>query len=318
MDDLGVKALDDTTMEVTIDKPMPQLESILTMAPFFPQNKAFVEKAGSKYGTTAKYTLSSGPFVMKGWNGSNNKYTLVKNKQYWDAETVKTPKIVVQAIKDQNTGYNLYKAGSVDFTNLSPDQVTASKNSKAYKVIPSATTAYVEFNQKNYPVYKNVKIRQAMAYAIDRKTLANKILTGTVTPATTFTPAKLAKDPNTGEDFAKSAAVPGAIAYDKTKAKQLMKEGLKETGKKKLSVQLLADDTDASKRMAQFIQAQWQKLDNVKVTIKVVPFKQRLALSEAKKFQVVIDRWGADYADPPSFLDLATTNSDFDYGSWSD
>ena len=80
LDDLGVKALDDTTLEVTLDKPMPQLESILTMAPFFPQNKAFVEKAGSKYGTTAKYTLSSGPFVMKGWNGSNNKYTLVKNK----------------------------------------------------------------------------------------------------------------------------------------------------------------------------------------------------------------------------------------------
>jgi len=318
LDDLGVKALDDTTLEVTLDKPMPQLESILTMAPFFPQNKAFVEKAGSKYGTTAKYTLSSGPFVMKGWNGSNNKYTLVKNKQYWDAKAVKTPKIVVQAIKDQNTGYNLYKAGSVDFTNLSPDQVTASKNLKAYKVIPSATTAYVEFNQKNYPVYQNLKIRQAMSYAIDRKTLANKILTGTATPATTFTAAKLAKDPNTGEDFAKSAAVPGAIAYDKAKAKQLMKEGLKETGKKKLSVQLLADDTDASKRMAQFIQAQWQKMDNVKVTIKVVPFKQRLALSEAKKFQVVIDRWGADYADPSSFLDLATTNSDFNYGSWSD
>lgn len=318
LDDLGVKALDDTTLEVTLDKPMPQLESILTMAPFFPQNKAFVEKAGSKYGTTSKYTLSSGPFVMKGWNGSNNKYTLVKNKQYWDAKAVKTPKIVVQAIKDQNTGYNLYKAGSVDFTNLSPDQVTASKNSKAYKVIPSATTAYVEFNQKNYPVYQNLKIRQAMSYAIDRKTLANKILTGTATPATTFTAAKLAKDPNTGEDFAKSAAVPGAIAYDKTKAKQLMKEGLKETGKKKLAVQLLADDTDASKRMAQFIQAQWQKMDNVKVTIKVVPFKQRLALSEAKKFQVVIDRWGADYADPSSFLDLATTNSDFNYGSWSD
>lgn len=318
LDDLGVKALDDTTLEVTLDKPMPQLESILTMASFFPQNKAFVEKAGSKYGTTAKYTLSSGPFVMKGWNGSNNKYTLVKNKQYWDVKAVKTPKIVVQAIRDQNTGYNLYKAGSVDFTNLSPDQVTASKNLKAYKVIPSATTAYVEFNQKNYPVYQNLKIRQAMSYAIDRKTLANKILTGTSTPATTFTAAKLAKDPNTGEDFAKSAAVPGAIAYDKAKAKQLMKEGLKETGKKKLSVQLLADDTDASKRMAQFIQAQWQKMDNVKVTIKVVPFKQRLALSEAKKFQVVIDRWGADYADPSSFLDLATTNSDFNYGSWSD
>ena len=72
LSDLGVKAVDDTTLEVTLERPMPQLESVLTMAPFYPQNQKFVEKVGSKYGTAAKYTLSSGPYVLKGWTGSNN------------------------------------------------------------------------------------------------------------------------------------------------------------------------------------------------------------------------------------------------------
>ena len=93
---LGVNAVDDTTLEVTLEKPMPQLESVLTMAPFYPQNQKFVEKSGKKYGTAAKYTLSSGPFILKGWTGSNNKYSLVKNDKYYDAKVVKTPKVVVE------------------------------------------------------------------------------------------------------------------------------------------------------------------------------------------------------------------------------
>lgn len=126
-----------------------------------------MEKSGKKYGTAAKYTLSSGPFILKGWTGSNNKYSLVKNDKYYDAKVVKTPKVVVETIKDQNTGYNLYKSGKVDFTNLSPDQVKASKKNKAYKVIPQASTFYMEFNEKKVKALANTKIRQALSYAID-------------------------------------------------------------------------------------------------------------------------------------------------------
>ena len=313
---LGVNAVDDTTLEVTLEKPMPQLESVLTMAPFYPQNQKFVEKSGKKYGTAAKYTLSSGPFILKGWTGSNNKYSLVKNDKYYDAKVVKTPKVVVETIKDQNTGYNLYKSGKVDFTNLSPDQVKASKKNKAYKVIPQASTFYMEFNEKKVKALANTKIRQALSYAIDRKTLSDKILTGTATPATTFTSTKLAQDPNTGKDFAKAAEVKGAIAYDKTKAKKLFKEGMKEVGEKKLKLQMVTDDTDAAKRSAQFLQSQMEKLDGLDIDVKVVPFKQRLALSQDKKFDLVITAWGADYGDPSTFLDLYTKDSSFNNGSW--
>ncbi|MFO9689882.1 peptide ABC transporter substrate-binding protein [Weissella confusa] len=313
---LGVTAVDDTTLEVQLEKPMPQLESVLTMAPFYPQNQKFVEKVGKKYGTAAKYTLSSGPYILKDWTGSNNKYSLVKNKNYYDAKVVKTPKVVVQTIKDQNTGYNLYKSGKVDFTNLSPDQVKASKKNKAYKVIPQASTFYMEFNQKKVKALANQKIRQAISYSIDRKTLSDKILTGTVTPATTFTSTKLAVDPNTNKDFAKAAEVKGAIAYDKTKAKKLFKEGMKEAGVKKLTLQMVTDDTDGAKRTAQFLQSQMEKLDGLKIDIKTVPFKQRLALSQEKKFDLVITAWGADYGDPSTFLDLYTKDSSFNNGSW--
>ncbi|MYV36895.1 peptide ABC transporter substrate-binding protein [Weissella cibaria] len=317
LDDLGVKALDDQTLEVTLEKPMPQLESVLTMAPFYPQSKAFVDKVGSKYGTAAKYTLASGPFELKGWTGSNNKYSLVKNKNYWDADAVKTPKVEIQTIKDQNTGYNLYKGNKLDLAYLSSDQVRASQKRKDYKVIPMASTFYLEFNEKKVPALKNVKIRQALSYAIDRKTLSNKVLKGNATPAMTLTAKNLAKDPNTGKDFAESAAVKGAISYNKSKAKKLFAEGLKEVGKKKLSLQLLTDDTDKAKNTAQFLQSQLENLSGLNVDIKQVPFKQRLAFSQDKKFELVISAWGADYGDPSTFLDLYTSDSSFNNGSWS-
>ncbi|MDR3190551.1 MAG: peptide ABC transporter substrate-binding protein [Lactobacillaceae bacterium] len=319
---LGVKALNDTTLEVTLEHAMPQLEAVLTMATFYPQSKAFNDKAGKNLGTAAKYSLSNGPFILKGWNGSNNKYSLVKNPKYWDAKAVKSKKITIQTIKDQNTGYNLYKGKKVDYTTLSADQVKKSKNNKAYKVYAQSSTFYLQFNQEKKPGFANVKIRQAFSYAIDRKTFANNILTGTATPAYTFTPTNLATDPNTGKDFATSVKVKGAIAYNVKKAKADWKAGLKQLSaadaKGVKNIELLTDDTDAAKKSAQFLQAQLQKnLKGLKVTIKTVPFKQRLSLAESKKFDVVIYAWGADYADPSTFLDLMTSDSTFNNGGWS-
>jgi len=313
--DLGVKAIDDKTLEVTLDRPMPQLESVMTMATFEPQNKKFVDKVGKKYGTASKYTISNGPFVMKGWTGSNNKISLVKNKDYWDANTVKTPKINIQTIKDQNTGYNLYKSKKVDYTTLSPDQYKASKNKKDYTVISQASTAYIEFNENKKPL-DNTNIRKALSKSIDRSTMSSKILGGGGKPAYSLTATKLAKDPNSGKDFATVAADKDVSGYDLKEAKKLWKQGLKETGKKKVSLQYLTDDTDGAKRSAQFIQSQMEKLPGLKVTIKTVPFKQRISLSDDKKFDMVNTIWGGDYADPSTFLDLYTSDSSFNNGSW--
>ncbi|MDR3190130.1 MAG: peptide ABC transporter substrate-binding protein [Lactobacillaceae bacterium] len=316
LNELGIKATDDYTLVVTLDQPVPQLVSELTMATFAPQNKKFVEAAGSKYGTAAKYVLSSGPYVLKGWTGSNSKYTLQKNTKYWDKKSVKTNKVSIQTVKDQNTGYNLFKSGDVDFTTLSPAQVKASKNSKDYYTVKQAWTKYLEVNQEQ-ALFKNLKVRQAISYAINRKQLANNILTGAATPASTLTPKGLVKDPNTGKDFATEADT-GLIKYNAKKAKKLWAEAKKELGKTSFKTEILTDDADDTKRTAQFIQSQLEKnLKGLEVTIKAVPKKQRLALGTEHKFDIICSGWGGDFQDPITFLDLFTTGKSFNRGQWS-
>ncbi|MBS0949678.1 peptide ABC transporter substrate-binding protein [Weissella minor] len=313
---LGVKAEDDHTLKVDLEKPLPQLISMLPMAPFFPQNEAFVKEVGAKYGTQSKYILSSGPYVQEDWNGSNDTVNYKKNEKYYDKDAVKTKKLTIKTIADQNTGYNLYKSDTLDFTTLSPQQVTASKNDKAFTTIPSATASYIQLNEKQVPEFKNTNIRRAISYGIDRKILADKILTGSATPATTFSATKLVENPNDGEDFSKSVTVDGAVTHDLDKAQELFDKGLKETGSKNLEIELLADDSDGAKRSAEFLQSQLQQIKGLKVKIKMVPFKQRLSLSADKKFDMVISIWSADYADPSTFLDLYKSDSPFNEGSW--
>lgn len=315
--DLGVSAPDDSTVVVKLAEPMPQLKSILTMAPFFPQNQKFVESAGDKYGTDAEHTLANGPFVLKGWTGSNAKYSLEKNPNYYDKKVVKASKIVISTIKDANTAYNLYKSKKTDFTTLSTDQVSASKSDSAYRNLAESTTFYLELNEQKQAIFKNEKARQAISYAMNRKQLSSKILTGTATPATTLTSAKLVKDPNSGKDFAKAATKKGVVTYDLKKAQKLWKEALSETGTSKLSLELLTDDTSGAKKTAQYVQSNLEKLSGLDITIKTVPFKQRLAASQDHNFDIVISAWGADYADPSTFLDLMTSDSSFNNGLWS-
>lgn len=315
--ELGIEAVDDYTLQVTLESPASYFIQELPMEVFFPQNQKFVEKKGDKFGTSAANYLSAGPYKLKGWTGSNNKYSYVKNDKYYDADKVKTKKITVRTIKDQNTGYNLYQGKKLDFTTLSPDQVQASKHKQGYTKIKTGSVESLQMNQEKVPEFKNTKIRQAVSYAIDRKALSNKIVTGSATPATTYTPKNLVKNPNNNKDFASDAELDGAIKYDKKKAKKLFKAGMKEVDKSKLSVQLLTDDDDTSKRVAQFLQEQLEKnLDGMDVTIKTVPMKQRLKLSMDGNFELLNFGWLADYADPSSFLDLFKSDASYNYGKW--
>jgi len=317
LNELGIKAINDTTLEVELERPLAVFSALLTMPAFYPQSQAFVEKAGDKFGTTAATNLASGPYIVKGWNGSNQKYSFVKNPNYWDAKAVKTPKITTQIIKDQNTGYNLFKGDKVDFTILSPDQVKASKKDKAYGLTHLGAENSLTLNEVKIPEFKNLKIRQAISDAIDRKTLSDKIMSGSAVAATTITPTNFAKAAN-GKDFATASEVKGAIKFDKKAAAKLWKEGLKEVGKSKLTFTILTDDDDASKRAVQYVQSELQNnLKGLTVNVKTMPKKQRLALQSAKDFDVVVFTWMADYSDPSSFLDLYTTDATYNYGGWS-
>ncbi|KIU25575.1 peptide ABC transporter substrate-binding protein [Weissella cibaria] len=317
MNQLGVKVLDDTTLQVTLDRPLPQLKAELAMMYFFPEKESFVTTTGKAFGTTAKDSLSSGPYVLKKWDGSSSTYQYVKNPYYWDADAVKTPAVNVTTTADATTSFNLYNAGKADFAQLNATQARNSKHKHGFTTVHTAATTYMTMNQKN-PVLKNVKLRQAMSYAVNREKLAKNVLTGAAEPAKTFVAKGLTKDPNTGKDFVDTAHTK-YVSYNKAEAAKLWAAGLKETGKKTVKLTLLTGDTDAAKQTGQYLQSQLEtNLKGLQVSVKSVPAKQTSALTKAGKFDLGLSTWNADYTDPVDMLQTLVTGASWNLTGWSD
>ena len=302
---LGITAKGDV-LTVTIEKPLPQFESLLTFPTFFPQQQKFVEKQGKQFATTAA--------KFEGWQGTNNQFKLVKNDQYWDAKHVKTPEIDFQVIQKPEVAVQMYKTGKLDAALVNTPQLAqANKSNQGYRVTPQATTVYLAYNQSgSVKALTNEKIRQALNLATNRPELNSQVLSGTSTSATSFTPKGLSQA--NGKDFATYAKQD--YAYDATKARELFKAGLAEIGATSVTLEIEAD-TDRvanAKDVVNYLQGQWSKeLPGLKVTEKFVPFKQRLQDGTNKNFQVMLTQWGADYAEPITFLDLAATDNPNNY-----
>lgn len=314
---LGIKALDDHTLIVTLERPLPQLESLLTLAPFLPQNEKFVTEQGTKFGTTAANTISSGPFKMTEWDGSSDTYAFERKDQYFDARHVKVPKVTVSVISNRNTGYNLYQSGVIDFTPLTAQQVSASRYSPDFKVQSNAMAATIALNQKQVPAFKNKSIREALSLSLDRELLTNKILTGSAKPARTFVAENLVEDPNTHQDFTKGIQTNAVLKFNPKKAQEKLNQGLKELKKTNLAITLLADDSDGGSRTAQFVKAQLEALHGIKVSIKTVPPRSRIIMSQQGDFEMTVTKMGADVADPTAFLDSFKSDSDMNNSGWS-
>lgn len=314
VDTLGIKAEGKYKLVVTLEKKLPYFKLLMGFPVFFPQNQNVVEKYGKKYGTAAKYLVYNGPFKMEGWSGSNLSWKLVKNKNYWDKKDVKLSQINFSVNKSTTTSYNLYQSKKLDYTPLSTEQAKQLKGKDGYRVLKEAWTNYLEFNETN-KVFANKKIRQALSYAVNRQVLADKVLGAGTLPSLGIVSRDLAF--NKGKDFAVAAKTTAGVTYNKAKAQKLLKEGLAEVGQSKLSFTLLGDDTDVSKQVTESLQSQIQQtLPDVDVSVSNVPFKTRLQRSEDGDFDVVVSAWGADFADPISFLDLFTSDNSYNNGKW--
>ncbi|MFC6201226.1 peptide ABC transporter substrate-binding protein [Lactiplantibacillus nangangensis] len=319
---LGIKADGDYKLTVTLDKPIAYFKKLMGFVNFFPQSESAVKKYGSKYGTTSADMVYNGPYKMTGWKGTNLTWSLKKNNNYWDKKNVKMSAINYQVVKDPSTGLNLFNSNKVDYTTLSSTQVKNYKTNKDYLIRKTASTFYVEFNRDDSnktlaKAFKNKKIRQAMSLAINRKEFVKNTLGDGSTVSKGYVSQDLAKNPKTGKDFTSDAYVASSVEYNQAKAKQLFKEGMKEIGETKLSVKLLSDDTDGAKKTTEYIQGAWEKLPGMSVTNQNVPFKTRLARSQAGNFDTVISAWNADFTDPISFLSLFTSSNSYNNGKYN-
>ena len=192
---LGVKA-DGNKITFKLTSPCPQFKYYLAFSNFMPQKKAFVEKEGDKYATTSKDQIYSGPYTIKGWNGSDGSFTLVKNKYYWDAKHVKTKKVNLQAIKKADTAVQMYKNGELDTANISATSsiYKANKANKDVVAVPEARMSYIVYNETgSVAPLANEKIRQALNLATDRKGIVEAAIDTGSKPATALATPGLVK-----------------------------------------------------------------------------------------------------------------------------
>lgn len=314
---LGATAVSKYHLRVQLTRPLSYFKILLAWPLFFPQNQKVVQKYGKLYGTQAKYTVSSGPFTLTKWNGNNKVWSLVKNKNYWDAKDVKLSKVNEQVSESTTTSYNLFQAGKADETGLTGQQVASNKNKVGYHARLSSAIRRLELNQNKVKAFKDLKIRQAFSYAINRQQLANNILKDGSIPAKGFVPSGMGTNPKTGAQFEDDAYVKSGVSYDLQKAKSLLKQGYKETGTKSINVTLLASDDDTSKQTAEFLQSQLDRLPNVNISVQSIPFTQLISRQTAGNYEITLKNWQAVFGDPINFLDVFQKGSSYLNNGWN-
>lgn len=277
VDSLGVKAEGDFKLVITLEKPTPYFESLLAFGTYFPLNEKFVEEQGDKYATSSETLLSNGPFLLKDWKSTSQSWTLVKNPDYWDAENVNLEKITFDVVKDAQARVDLYEKGEVDRATISSDLVDKYSSHDDFTITPEASLFYLKLNQTRSEALANVNIRKAIAMSINKDALVNEVINDGSVASNGFVPENFSQHPETGKGFREING--DLITYDPEKAKELFKKGLEEIGKDSVKLEFLGSDKTQSKITNEFIANQISSnLDGMEITLKNVPFEQRLKL----------------------------------------
>lgn len=313
VDELGVKAVDDHTLKVELNKPIPYINEMFAFGTFMPQNEKVVKKHGQQYGTTADKTVFNGPFKIEQWR-VEDKIQLVKNEDYWDKEAVHLDRVNYKVLKDQQAGASLYDTGSVDDTVITADQVDKYEDNAGLKKRLLASTFYIKLNQKTVPAFKNKDMRLAISQAINKEGYVNAVKNDGSEATDGFTSKLTAETPD-GKDFAETIDSP--LSYNPEAAKEHYEKAKKDLGIKDLTFTMNTEDTPSSKISAEYIKAQVEKtLPGVTMKIKQLPFKQRLNQESSETHEASLSGWGPDYPDPLTFLSIMTTGAAQNNTGW--
>ncbi|MFC6181679.1 peptide ABC transporter substrate-binding protein [Lactiplantibacillus daowaiensis] len=316
---LGIKATGKRTLKITLDHPMKSFNKLVTVPVFMPQDQKFVQKVGTKaYGTTAANTVSNGAFRITGWTGTNDTYTLKRNKYYYDQKAIKLNQIKYTTVKDANTAHNLFADNKLDDATITGVTAKSLQNDKSVKHVSKAWTYYLQVNQRSGQPLKNRKLREALSLVINRQQLTKNILADGSKPASSFVSPGTATDPTTGKDFSTETSYSTKVNI--AKAKKLWAAGLKEAKiKGTVNLKIVGDDQDVTKNVAQFVQKQIeQHLTHVNVAIKNVPDKGLQTLKSSGSFSLSQWYWLADFADPINYLGVLQTGNTMNSGHFSD
>lgn len=315
LEELGVTAVDDKTLKVELDVPVPYFESLMAFPTFYPVNQEFFEACGDQYASTPDTLLSNGPFKITSYEPAATTITLEKNPDYWDADKVTLDGMKYQVIKDSQQAILAYQNGDLDVVTLSGEQVEQFQADPEFKNIMAGYLWYVSPNMQVAGL-ENLNLRKALSLCFDKEAVCNNILKDGSIPAYFAVPTLLATGPD-GKDYRESAGS-DYFKTDKAEALKYWEEAKKELGVESLTYNMIVEDTESAINVAQFLQSEIQTtLPGITINLEQMPKKNRVERMQQGQYELGLTRWGPDYADPMTYLDMWTTNSPNNYGFWS-
>lgn len=309
---VGVKAVDDYTLEVTLANPTAYFLNLMDFYTYYPVHKS-VEANPEKWATEAKTMITNGPFNLTSWiTGQSLEYT--KSDTYWDKDNIKLTKITSTIVNDASTEVLSYKNGELDRSgapngDIPPDQVPVLKNELPddFTLKSVASIYYYEFNTLVEP-FTNAKIRKAFSMSISRQDIVDKVTLASQVPAYGYIPPGI-KGSKDGSEF-RTEYKDDYFTEDYAEAKKLLEEGMKEEGYTTLpEVTLIYNTSEGHKKIALAIADMWK--NNLGVDVKTENQEWGVFVTNRQNgaYQVARAGWNPDYNDPMTFLDMWKTGN---------
>ena len=309
--ELGVRAVDNHTLEVKLNTPLPYFPAMTTYATLFPAHRATIEAHGADW-TAPGNMVSNGAYVLEEVV-LNEYHTRAKNPMYWDAGNVIIEKVTGLVINDINQALTRYRAGELDHLEpLPPGQYPALKKELPDQAasVPRLCSYYYAFNHTDSgnPALRDVRVRKALGMAIDREVIVSQVLKGGQWPAYNFTHLKTA-----------GFAMP-EIAYGKLSQAERDAEATRlmdEAGAKDLTLKLIYNTSESHKQIATVIGQMWKQKLGVRTELANFEWKTYLDIRGNQEFDVARSAWCGDYNEASTFLDLLTTTHGSNDGKYS-
>lgn len=309
MSALGVKAVDDWTLEVELEKPCPYFLELTAFASYRPIREDVYARFGEAYAADADKMLFNGPFTLDSWvHGAS--LSMRKNPRYWDAEQIKLGGIDVPYITtDTNALFSLFKDKKIAITTLTPATISQALKQRMFiQKFVDGSLFFLEFNFRPGHITANKNFRKAIQAVFDTRQFTNKVIAVPGNePAYSLFPRWVMGD---GQALSKQYPAT-ATQPDIKKAQAYLLKAKAELGVEKLPpIVLLAGDTPSSSKQAEYIQNLLLTTLGIEVKIDQQIFKQRLAKMTNGEFDIVAAAWGPDYNDGMTFADL--------FSSWNE
>ena len=309
---VGIRAPDPRTLVVTLERPTPYFAALVSLPACFPINPRVLGKLGAMEKRGTAWTrpgnlVSNGAFTLADWK-PNARIVLDKNPRYRDAAQNRLARVVFFPIENPDVEERNFRAGQLHVTfNLPVTKIVSwRKQSPAtLRIDPTLQTNFLRFNTTRPPL-KDPRVRRALSLAIDREALARSVLQGSRTPATAYTP------PGTGGYTARAA-----VTRDLEAARKLLAEAGFPNGQGLPVVDIQARNDEIMPRVAEALQAMWQRDLGFRTTISQLEQKTWIQNQQTTNYGISTAAWTADFPDPVTFLGMFTQNSAYNWTGWS-